>query len=90
VSQRDADGWLLTVKRLYPERKLVPFALRMGSDDIACFDGSTSSADPVVYLVHAYASSGWEDRGSVANFEAWLKVAEEESARHRAEWDEGK
>ncbi|SDY98805.1 hypothetical protein SAMN04515617_1445 [Collimonas sp. OK242] len=90
TSQRDADGWFQAVKKLYPERKLVPFALWDGSDDIACFDASVPTADPLVHYVHAYASSGWEDRGHVANFTEWLKVTEEESARYKTEREEGR
>lgn len=85
TSRLDADGWFQAVKQLYPMRKLVPFALWAGSDDVACFDASELSDDPMVYFVHAYASPGWEDRGYVANFSAWLKRAEEDSARYRAE-----
>lgn len=85
TSKPDADGWFQAVKRLYPARKLVPFALWLGSDDVACFDASELSASPVVHYVHAYASPGWEDRGQVADFTAWLKIAEEESALYKAE-----
>ena len=85
TSKKDADGWLLAVKRLYPDRKLVPIAHWMNSDDIACFDGSGLSDDPEVYFVHAYASPGWEHRGQAANFSEWLVEAAEQSAAWKKE-----
>lgn len=85
TSKRYADGRLSAVKRLYPARRLVPFAFWDGSDDVACFDASITSEDPIVYYVHTYASPGWEDRGHVANFDTWLKAAVEESARYKAD-----
>ncbi|KPF52063.1 hypothetical protein IP65_17870 [Novosphingobium sp. AAP1] len=87
-SPKDADGWMLAVQRLYPTRKLVPFALWVGSDDVACFDGGGASDDPVVHYVHAYASAGWEDRGNVPNFGEWLKAATEQSASFKAQVDD--
>jgi hypothetical protein len=79
---------MLALKRQYPARQLVPFALWEGSDDVACFDGGAESGDPVVYYVHAYASPGWEDRGHVRNFAEWLEAAKEESSKYQAEMDE--
>ena len=56
------------------------------SDDIACFDASIDSADdPIVFYVHAFASPGWEDRGSVANFNEWLKQALQEAKAYQSE-----
>ncbi|WP_421850617.1 hypothetical protein [Novosphingobium sp.] len=87
-SQKDADGWMLAVQRLYPSRKLVPFALWAGSDDVACFDGDGRSDDPVVHYVHAYASAGWEDRGNVPSFDEWIKAAQEQSVSFQAQADD--
>jgi hypothetical protein len=87
-SQKDADGRMLAVKRLYPTRSLVPFAHWDGSDDVACFDGDDRSGDPAVHLVHFYATAGWEDRGQVGSFDEWLKVAEQQSADFRAQVEE--
>lgn len=87
-NKESADGWMLAVQRLYPTRMIVPFALWVGSDDIACFAGDDHSGDPLVHYVHVYASPGWEDRGSVANFTEWLKAAEKQSADFKAESDE--
>lgn len=85
TSQRDADGWMLALQSLYPSRKLVPFALWVGSDDVACFDGASHSDEPVVLYIHAYASPGWEDRGQEPNFAEWLNRAEIQSAKFNQE-----
>jgi hypothetical protein len=74
-----ADDWLETVQEWYPDRCLIPFAQHdVTGDDIACFDGNDRTGDPEVHLVHSYASAGWEDRGSVKNFAAWLAFVKEE------------
>ncbi|OCF96948.1 hypothetical protein [Gilliamella sp. wkB308] len=80
-----AKQWLFELKKQYPTRKLIPFAKASNTDDIVCFDGSDKSGNPTVYFVHAFASSGWENRGSVCDFDEWLKQAKEESAQFKAE-----
>lgn len=80
-----AKQWLFEIKKQYPTRKLVPFAKASNTDDIVCFDGSDESGNPKVYFIHTFASPGWEDRGSVYNFDEWLKQAKEESAQYKAE-----
>lgn len=83
--EKFVNFWCAKIKELYPNRNLVPFANWIYTDDIACFDGDDKSGDPKVYYVHAFASSGWEDRGSVENFDKWLKLAQEESAQYKAD-----
>lgn len=80
-----SDQWLKEIRNQYPLRSLVPFAKVSYSDDVACFDGVDTSGDPKVYYVHAFASPGWEDKGYVANFDAWLKNAREESVQYKKE-----
>ena len=75
--------WMSEIKQLYPTRKLIPFAKVNYSDDIACFDGEDSSGNPKVYYIHAFASSGWEDRGFAENFDEWLEIACLESAHYK-------
>jgi hypothetical protein len=72
-----ADGWYRDVRGLYPARQLVPFAKVLGFDDIVCFDGESTEGNPCVHIVHAYADSGWEDRGSRPDFDSWLEEARE-------------
>jgi hypothetical protein len=83
--QKSADFWLAETHRQYPDRKLIPFAKKSGTDDVACFDGASRAPDPKVYYVHAFASPGWEDRGSASNFAEWLQSAEKESIEYKAD-----
>lgn len=83
--QESSSFWMMEVKTKYPNRELVPFAKVNYSDDIACFDGTDQSGHPKVYYIHAFASSGWEDRGYTDNFDGWLEMARLESARYKNE-----
>ena len=67
--------WHRSLKEQYPTRSLIPFAKWDPSDDLACFDGSDTSGDPAVELIHAYTTAGWEARGRLPNFQAWLDEA---------------
>lgn len=66
-----------TLRRMYPARKLIPFARRQDNDDVACFDLDSGS----ISIIHAYASPGWEQRGEgsvFATFDDWLRQAIED------------
>lgn len=76
ANQELADSWLRIVREWYPTRSLVPFAKDSASDDIACFDGSDLSDDPIVHWVHTFCEAPYEDRGSVKNFDAWIEEAQ--------------
>ena len=80
-----SQQWFNEIKKQYPERNLIPFAKKDGSDDVACFDGLATSGDPKVHYVHTFASTGWEEHGSVANFNAWFEAAKKESALYKSE-----
>lgn len=84
-SQKMSDGKLMALRRLYPSRILIPFAYRIDSDDLVCFDGKEYSEEPLVYYIHLYATLGWEDRGSVPNFNEWLKQALQEAQEYQSE-----
>jgi hypothetical protein len=58
----------------YPERKLVPFARRQDNDDIACWQ----VGDDGVFVVHDFASSGWERRDQFGTFYEWMRRAVED------------
>lgn len=79
-----SEAWLKTVREQYPNRQLVPFAKIEHTDDVACFDASEPSSDPIVHYVHTYASPGWEDRGHVGNFDAWLEAAIADAQQFKA------
>lgn len=55
----------------YSGRKLVPFARRQDNDDVACWDADHM---PNVYVIHDFASPGYEERYVYASFYDWLKV----------------
>lgn len=59
----------------YPQRKLVPFARRQDNDDVACWQVGT---DDEVFVIHDFASSGWEQRAHFAGFYDWLRRAVED------------
>lgn len=64
----------------YPGRKLFPFAYRQDNDDVACW----SDVDPSkIYIIHDFASIGWENEGEFDDFWAWFRHAIDETI----EWD---
>ena len=65
----------LGLKERY-KRSLLPFAAREDRDDYACFEPGSGSA---VNIIHDYASPGWEQRGKLDNFWAWLHFAVDET-----------
>ena len=79
--------WLVVrdtgLRQRFPSLDLVPFARRLDSDDVACFDVSEESSSPKVKIIHDFASAGWEGRGSFGDFGAWLDSAKEAAE----EWD---
>jgi hypothetical protein len=80
--------WLETLQEQFPYRTAIPFAKDNRSDDIACFDGTDTSGDPKVLFIHTFCSPGWEDRGTVDNFDEWLKTTTEESRQFKLEREE--
>ena len=60
-----------------------PFAKYDYIDDIACFDASLPSENPSVYYIHMFATPGWENRGNVIDFNAWLQAALEDARRDK-------
>jgi len=59
----------------YPERKLIPFARRQDNDDIACWQAGMNDE---VFIIHDFASPGWEQRGQFSGFYDWLRRAVED------------
>ena len=56
----------------YPTRNLIPFARRQDNDDIACWE--VGSGDQV-FLIHDFASLGWEERAKFPSVYDWLRRA---------------
>ncbi len=62
----------LGIRERYPDRSLVPFAVRQDNDDVACWD--LSQGDRVV-VIHDYASPGDELVCEFSDFTAWFRQA---------------
>ena len=60
------------LKQRYPERRLIPFAKRDDCDDIACFDAMFNEK---VFIIHDFASPGWEQRETFDSVWEWLRYA---------------
>jgi len=82
----DYDRWCLIppqqiidkkkgLKKRYPKRKLIPFAQRCDNDDVACFEIGHGER---VFIVHDFASEGWERRQEYDDFWSWFKEAIQE------------
>jgi len=76
IFEENANYWFERVKELKPQRNLIPFAQNRDSDDVVCFDGDDSSANPRVFFIHFFAGKDWEERGDVASFDDWLEIIE--------------
>ena len=63
------------VQERYPNRKLIPFARRDACDDIACFEVGSKELEGRVFIIHDYASSGWEFREVWESIWEWVKYA---------------
>jgi len=85
---KSVKQWDKNIKKQYPTRILVPFAKNENTDDVFCFDGTDTSGNPKVYIVHTFASPGWEDRGSYKNFDEWYEDIQEFSREYNKENDE--
>lgn len=83
--EETARFWIEEIAKQYPSRTLIPFAKIEDTDDVACFDGLDTSGNPKVFYVHTFASPGWEDRGAVENFDAWLTKTKVDSAQYKVD-----
>ena len=63
---------LAGLKKRYPKRNLVPFARRGDCDDVACFEVGKGGQ---VFIVHDFASEGYEQRKIYKNVWEWLEDA---------------
>jgi hypothetical protein len=67
-----AKGLRDGLRKRYPQRDLVPFALRLDCDDVACWEKGKL---PKVSIIHDFASPGWEQRQEFDTFWAWFRSA---------------
>ena len=63
------------LKERYPDRDLVPFALRIDCDDVACWERDSSRK---VVIIHDFASPGWEQQAVFESFWDWFRSAIED------------
>jgi hypothetical protein len=68
------------LRQRFPNRELVPFARRLDSDDVACWDRSRPGA---VFVVHDFAAPGWEAREVFDSFRAWRECVRAQAHEQR-------
>jgi hypothetical protein len=64
----------------YPSRELFPFAYRQDNDDVACWAKGMGER---VFIIHDFASPGFEDEGAFDDVWSWFRAAVNETAT----WD---
>jgi hypothetical protein len=60
----------------YPDRALFPFAYRQDNDDVACWAKGTGEK---VFIIHDFASPGFEDEAEFDDVWSWFRAAIEET-----------
>ncbi len=86
-----ARSYFESMSERYPDRKVIPFAKCSYNDDVACFEADQGGR---VFIVHDFASPGWERRQEYADFWEWFQSAidemiEEARYEERYEAEEG-
>ncbi|SRR5690606_11950493 len=61
------------LKERYPNRDLLPFAVRTDCDDVACWNLSENNQK--VIIIHDFASEGWEQQREFRDFDEWFTSA---------------
>lgn len=72
TDEEDTKWRLIGFKKRYRKRDLFPFARKDGSDDVACWEKGEGNK---VFIIHDFASSGWEQREIFNNFDEWYEWA---------------
>lgn len=79
----DFDPWIVLtgqylkirydgLRSRYPQRRLIPFARREDNDDVACWEAGKGEK---VFIVHDFASPGWEQHETFECFADWFHHA---------------
>ena len=71
---RFAASRMQALRQRFPTRELVPFAVRLDCDDVACWERGKSG----VTVIHDFASPGWENRPGYDTFWDWFRSAIED------------
>ena len=66
---------LAGLAKRYPGSELVPFARRIDCDDVACWE---RDAGETIFVVHDFASPGYETRKTFPDFWTWFRAAIED------------
>ena len=75
---------LAGLQKRYPDRQLVPFARRGDCDDIACFEVDKGDR---VFVIHDYASKGYEQQEIYENVWEGLKEMQELNNADYSYWN---
>jgi hypothetical protein len=76
VSDKEFDSLFAGVNQRYPDRRVIPFARRTDSDDVACFvirDPEQEAGQVIV--IHDFASPGYEVVARMQKFWDWFRYA---------------
>lgn len=91
TGEQDFGGWFLLdergafanrteLGRLYPGRKILPFARRGDRDDVACLVlNDLKHPRGTILLIHDGAMPGYEVEGVIASLTQWFEQAQEEA-----------
>jgi hypothetical protein len=60
----------------YPARQLFPFAYRQDNDDVACWSKDMGEE---VFVIHDFASPGFENEGRYEDFWSWFRASIDET-----------
>ena len=71
-----ALSWFRGLQERYPARELFPFAFRQDNDDVACWAKGMGER---VFVIHDFASPGYEDVEEFNDVWSWFRVAVEET-----------
>ena len=75
IPDNQVDKRFMGMKERFPNRKYIPFARRDDCDDIACFE---SGKGETVFIIHDYASDGYEERKRYNDIWEWVRDAIDE------------
>lgn len=76
TDDEDTKWRLKGFKKRYPRRELFPFARKDYSDDVACWEKGQGNK---VFIIHDFASPGWEQREIFNSFDEWYEWALQQS-----------
>jgi hypothetical protein len=72
----DAIARFWGLAQRYASREVFPFAYRQDNDDVACW---AKGMGEKVFIIHDFASPGWEDNGSFDDVWSWFRAAVDET-----------